>query len=356
MKKLLLVDLGLAWGGQEIYSRSIAQALIERGWSVTCLSSHRRHEISGANFIPCQIGYKNFIDTAQIIFNVAKINNIVHFNGIRAIYLSALLPHKMPFIGTKHLPYSSLEHKTAKAHVARFASNFAFRNIDWLISISSQTLDELPRNIQKRSSVVLNGVEDMGPPALAEFNSATLTVCFVGRFVEHKGLLRLLSAINKIHSQGTDVRLLIAGGGPLESEARAFVDMLKLPHIVKFLGYVELPGEIYRQCHLCVLPSLHEGLPLSLLEAMSAGCALLGHDIPGVRDVIRHEVNGLIADISPDSLASALKRLDADRPLLARLRKNALDDYDLNWRLDRMVDETEAIYRRVIDAKAMDKQ
>jgi len=196
----------------------------------------------------------------------------------------------------------------------------------------------------------LNGVADMGPPDFSRSNRSVLNVCFVGRFVEHKGIMRLLEAVNIAHCHGISVQLLLAGGGPLENDARSFVFEHNLCEVVDFLGYVDSPGEVYRASDLCCLPSLHEGLPLSLLEAMSAGCALLGHDIPGVRDVIRHGVNGVLTEVTPDAIAVAFMELASDRVYLDDLRKNARQDYEQKWQLDRMVDETEAVYRRVINA------
>lgn len=348
MKKLLLIDFGAVWGGQEIYSRSIAQVLVERGWCVTSVSMHERHAVDGVRFLPVSIGYKDFVGNKRLIEDMLPSYDVVHFNGIRAIYLAAILKHSKPFVGTKHLPYSSLEQVTVRSWLARLGSHVVFHNLDRLISISEKTLVELPLDVQRRSSVVLNGVSDMGGALAVLPNEAELTVCFVGRFVEHKGLMRLLAAVALLRQQQVSVKVLLAGGGPLEQTAREFVASNHLLEAVEFLGYVESPADVFQRAHVCALPSLHEGLPLSLLEALSAHCALLGHDIPGVRDVINDGVNGLIAAISAESIADKLRTLAQNRSLLGKLRQNAREDYEKNWRLDRMVDETVEIYNRAV--------
>jgi glycosyltransferase involved in cell wall biosynthesis len=286
-------------------------------------------------------------DTARMLRQLTR-QDVYHFNGIRAIYLSAAMPRLGPSIGTKHLPYASEQGETLKTRLARMASRWVFHRLDWLISISDTTLQELPPEVRRRSSVVLNGVVDHGAHLETTGDNSEFTVCFVGRFVEHKGLMRLLGAVRILVRQGRAPRLLLAGGGPLEVPARAFVEQHGLGHRVEFLGYVQDPGTVFRRSHACVLPSLHEGLPLSLLEAMSARCALVGHPIPGVRDVLRADANGVFADVSPESLASVLAALDDDRARLGRLRRTSRADYEHSWRVERMVDETEAIYRRVI--------
>jgi glycosyltransferase involved in cell wall biosynthesis len=258
------------------------------------------------------------------------------------------MPKLGPSVGTKHLPYESEEGITLRSSLAGLGAVAAFHNLDWLVSISNKTLQELPARVRRRSSVVLNGVADLGEGHSTVADDAEYTVCFVGRFVEHKGPMRLLEALELLHRERRAPRLLLAGGGPLEPQARAFVERHDLGGRVDFLGYVDQPGEVFRRSHVCVLPSLHEGLPLSLLEAMSARCALVGHDIPGVRDVLRPEANGVFADVSAPALAAVLGALGVDRARLGSLRRTARADYERSWRLERMVDETEAIYRRVI--------
>lgn len=347
MPKIALVDLGAAWGGQEIYSRLLSQSLAARGWDVTCISPHARHAVAGVNFEPCSIAYEHMPRTARQLRRMAR-QDVYHFNGIRAIYLAAAMPKLGPSVGTKHLPYASQNGDTLKTRLARLASTVVFHHLDWLISISGATLLELPKHVRRRSTVVLNGVADLGVTHESISDGAEFTACYVGRFVEHKGLMRLLEAVELLGRTGRAPRLLLAGGGPLEAPARAFVERHGLGHRVEFLGFVEDPGPVFRRSHVCVLPSMHEGLPLSLLEAMSARCALVGHDIPGVRDVLRSEANGVFSDPSPASLASVLAALHVDRSRLGRLRSTARADYEQSWRLDRMVDDTEAIYSRAV--------
>jgi len=348
MDRLLLIDLGVAWGGQEIYSRSLASILPHRGWKVTCLSPHDRHAIEGVTHENVRENYPHFGSLIHKVNRLVRDHDVVHFNGIRAIYLSLFIAKKTAFVGTKHLPYNTLENPTLKSRMAKLSRFFVFEKLDWLISISDQTRHELPSYVQRRSSVILNGVTDVGLSDIKSIDRSVLTVCFVGRFVKHKGVMRLLEAVNITHCRGVSIKLILAGDGPLMNEARQYVLSHNLSNAVEFLGYVDSPGDVFKISDICCLPSLHEGLPLSLLEAMSAGCALLGHDIPGVRDVIRHGENGILSDLSPDSIASSLIALASGRAHLARLQSKARQDYERNWRLDRMVDETEAVYRHQI--------
>ena len=347
-RKLLLVDLGSVWGGQEIYSKSIAREMGRRGWSVGCISPHTRHATEDVQYYPCKIDYPHFCQTARLVQTIGKDYDLIHFNGIRAIYLSLLLHKTKPFVGTKHSPYSCVGESFAKSKFARMASKMVFYHLDRLICISDSIYEELPTHFKERSTIIYNGVKDEGSPRFRFSQDQPLTICFVGRLVEHKGVIKLLEAADMLYQQDIIVRTLVAGTGPLEQSLRAFVKERGLENIVSFLGYVESPGYVFRQSHACVLPSLYEGLPLSLIEAMSARCAVIGHDIPGVRKIIRHEQNGLMAENSSESLAESIQRLNSDRCLLERLRETARKDYENQWQLDRMIDETETVYREVI--------
>ncbi len=348
MSRLLIVDMGAAWGGQEIYSKSLTLHLLQRGWQVTQLSPHPRHIIDGCHHIPISIRYADFIRTAKLVSSLQAQNDVVHFNGIRAIYLSNLCRKSCAFVGTKHLPYATAGESDFRSNLAALASLGVFHNLDRVISISEATFEELPACVQRRSSVVLNGVEDFGEGHEYLSSSDILSLCFVGRFVEHKGIMRLLEAAYLLKEGGTQFHLLLAGGGPLERQARDYVASHNLGDVVSFLGFVEQPGDVFRKSHVCILPSLHEGLPLSLLEALSANCALVGHDIPGVADVIVSEYNGLFAPISAEGLAFALKRFADSTDFLDRIRRQARAAYEKNWRVERMVDETEAVYRQAL--------
>lgn len=346
MLNIAIIDMGAVWGGQEIYSKLLANELAVQGWSVSHFSPAENHRNDNIRYERISIGYGDFPALRSRMNSALQGMDIVHFNGIRAIYLSAILPKRQVFVGTKHSPHHTEDKKSWKSAAAIAASLAAFRNLDWLISISNKVREELPAAVRSRSSVVLNGVPDIGRD-LARVNDVDrLCLCYVGRLIEQKGLLRLLEAMDLLRGRQVSVQLLIAGTGPLEERARQFVNERNLGDCVEFLGYCDRPEVVYARAHLCVLPSQHEGLPLSLLEAQSAGCGLIGHDIPGVREVICSQMNGLLTPATPQGLADAIQQLECDRIQLGRLRSAARRDYEHRWQLSRMVHDTVAVYEQ----------
>ena len=149
-----------------------------------------------------------------------------------------------------------------------------------------------------------------------------VTLGYVGRLLEDKGLRTLIAAHDLLTQRGVPVRLLIAGQADPANPAsigEAEIDSWKRRPGVTLLGHVNDVREVWAKAHIAVLPSRREGLPKSLLEAASCGRPMIASDVPGCREIARHGVNGLLvpADDAP-ALAAATEQLARD-PALRRL-------------------------------------
>lgn len=162
---------------------------------------------------------------------------------------------------------------------------------------------------------------------------------FVGRLVEKKGLRVLLEAMPAVLARHPEVRLTVAGSGPLERDLRRQARALGITDRVDFLGMVaqsELPA-LYRRATLFVAPFRvarsgdQEGLGLVLVEALGCGCPVIASDLPAVREVIVDQRFGLLVDaLDSVVLAAAVDRLLADPALRERLGTDGRD-HVLRW-------------------------
>lgn len=119
---------------------------------------------------------------------------------------------------------------------------------------------------------------------------------YVGRLTGQKGVESLIRALPEIVRRRPGVVLTVVGTGPQEQELRALSRKHGLEHRVKFLGAIEnsrLP-ELYRRASVLVLPSLGEGFGLVCAEALSCECPVVASDLPGVREIVQDEENGLL--------------------------------------------------------------
>jgi len=179
------------------------------------------------------------------------------------------------------------------------------------------------------------------------FHPSHVVIGMVGRFHLQKGHEYLIEAMPKVFNGHPEARFLLVGEGELLERCRRKVSELALDGCVRFAGARYDVPELLAAMDIFVLPSLWEGLPLTLLEASSAGKAIVATDVEGNRELIQDGVNGfLVPPRDPESLATALARLLENEQLRTalgmRAKAIALEEYDAK----RMVDTIADLYRQ----------
>lgn len=167
-------------------------------------------------------------------------------------------------------------------------------------------------------------------------------LCFVGRLEPQKNIEALIEAVN-----GTDTYLDIIGQGEMaDALANAAVGNTR----ISFHGPIpnkSLPQYILRSSAF-ILPSLYEGHPKVLIEAMACGVPVIGADVPGINAVIRHGENGWLCRTDASSIREAIQTVLSDTALQQRLGSNAhryvMEHYDL----DKVVEMELDVYRRIL--------
>ena len=169
-------------------------------------------------------------------------------------------------------------------------------------------------------------------------------ICALSRLTEEKGIHYLIEAYQKLH---TDKKLVIAGD---TSDTDDYVKRLKEMAVgnenIIFTGFVsgELLDELYSNAYVYVLPSNLEGMPLSLLEAMSYGNAVIGSDIPEIADVV--EDKALLFQKSNAADLQEKLQLLCDHPeQVEKYKREAADFICRKYNWDDVVDETLELYK-----------
>lgn len=175
-------------------------------------------------------------------------------------------------------------------------------------------------------------------------------VIYTGRLVSGKGLEELLRAMKRLHTSQTPVHLLIAGDGELRPQLEEAVIQYGLSQLVTFAGFRRDVPDLLAAADIFALPSHSEGLPLSLLEAMAAGKAVIVTPVGGMSGTIVDDETGLfvpVADVI--ALAAALERLAADAGLRARLGAAAQSYIRQHASITHMVAAYDRLYRHSLD-------
>lgn len=157
-------------------------------------------------------------------------------------------------------------------------------------------------------------------------------VVFVGRLVPEKGVRVLAHAAAQLGTP--NARVIFIGDGPERAALEAIRARFGLQDRVQFTGFRphdEVPS-ILKRADVLVLPSLSEELGSVLLEAMSAGVAIVASRTGGIPSLVHHEINGLLVPPGdPAELAAALDRVLTDESLAARLRSGARAQAGRDW-------------------------
>jgi len=150
----------------------------------------------------------------------------------------------------------------------------------------------------------------------------------VGRFTEQKNLLNLLKAVKDL----PNIELVLVGDGPLESSLREFARTHNVN--VVFKGRVpneQLPA-LLNTAEAFVLPSLYEGNPKALLEAMACGLPVIATPVEGNREVVSHKVNGyLTSGISPAAIREAIIEMFSDNSIREKIDRQARRFIEKNY-------------------------
>jgi glycosyltransferase involved in cell wall biosynthesis len=135
---------------------------------------------------------------------------------------------------------------------------------------------------------------------------------------------RLLRAVRILLDDGHPVRLAAAGGGQLTQQIAELRDELGLRGKVHLLGHREDVFQLLRASDIFVLASRFEGYPVSIMEAMASGCAIVATAVGGVPDAVRAGVDGvLVHGHGPQGLANAIAALITDPERRLALARSA---------------------------------
>lgn len=192
---------------------------------------------------------------------------------------------------------------------------------------------------RKRSDVLRRKLE------LSNFK-VILVVC---RLSSEKGLKYLIDAFEIVKKDQDNVKLIFAGKGPLRSDLEDYVAFKGLNDII-FLGHIpysELPW-YYSLADIFVLPSLKEGLGLSIAEAMSCRVPIVASDTGGIPDLILNEKTGILVS-SADSygLAKAILSLLGDKNLSSKMVHNAYKYVYQNYEKKKVMDRFISFVRKL---------
>jgi len=175
-------------------------------------------------------------------------------------------------------------------------------------------------------------------------------VGYMARMTYQKDPLTFIKAIAKVAFKSSAIHYLIVGNGELEEETKALARAYNLEHCITFLDFRNDIPALLNAIDIYCLPSLWEGMPIGLLEAMAMGKACIATGVDGTLELIQHEQNGiLIPKKDEQALANAILDLHLNPSKRKQLSTNAQALIQAAYTLDKMVQTVEKTYLSLLN-------
>jgi glycosyltransferase involved in cell wall biosynthesis len=214
-------------------------------------------------------------------------------------------------------------------------------------------------NVSPRTFTIHNGIQlDRFKPSTDRLRERTRLdlpadawiVGTVGRLRPEKNHALLIRALAKLLASIPNACLAVVGDGELADSLRRLAGELHVLHQVAFLGSRRDVPEILTCLDVYCLPSLYEGMPISLLEAMASELPVVASDVVGIRELVQAANSGLLFPSNdPDALCDALRTLHGNPSLARMLAGNGVEWVTHNGSLDLMISRHAALYRRLTE-------
>lgn len=272
-------------------------------------------------------------------FKDCDVFRVMHMTGIIPTIIGKYLLGK-PFIATYGYDYakhSLLEGGIIRPLIFKVREKIGIRIADKVIVTNSKTKKYVSKFRKEDDILFVPNWVDTKLFRPYDGLRRKKQILYVGRVDRQKNVNLLVDALEVLGDK--DARLVIIGGSEKGGKAiKTYAEKKKVN--LEWAGVIphsRLP-RYYNEADIFIMPSLSEGSPKALLEAMSCGLPCIGTRIDGITDVIVDGENGLICDLSPDDMANKMKDIFENEDFAVRLRKKARQTIEERFSMDKLID------------------
>jgi len=357
-------------GGVEQVVARLCDGLVERGHDVTvltlrtcpspatesrgALTIHRLAAVDLTRWLGIQfsLSLRTLDVVARLIRSLRP--DVVHAHNMffRTTEAAALLRKflKFPLVTTLHLGKAEGGSKLFNTLIRGYESTvgrFIVRGSEHVIAVSRAVAEHARRIGVEAASVTVipNGVDiRLFHPGTGQRNNGK-EVLYVGRLVPNKGPEVLLRAVPAVLDKHPQAKFVLVGDGPLRSRLEIQARQMDIGHAVHFLGMRYDVPELMREAALLVRPSMLEGMPLTILEAMASALPVVATPVGGTPEILEDGVHGYLTPVDDSmKLADAIIRLLDNDTLAREMGRHGRQMVETAYTWDTMVDQTEKVY------------
>lgn len=172
---------------------------------------------------------------------------------------------------------------------------------------------------------------------------------YIGRLVELKGIIPFIKALSSFHEDFHDCKFLIVGSGEQEDEVKQLVEELGLADLFIFAGFQSDVYPFYQLMDIFFLPSLYEGLPMVLLEAVGSGVPTISMNVGSIEEVIIPEKTGVLIEPNDyNEFVKQLVRFKNDASLREQVAKNGAEHVQSKFNINEYNCLLKSIYEQIM--------
>jgi glycosyltransferase involved in cell wall biosynthesis len=383
--RVLRLIARLNMGGPALHVSYLTKGLEERGYSTTLAAGSLARGESSMSFVAEELGVNvhpipqlhreisPLYDTLSIIRIVSLIHrlrpHILHTHTAKA---GAIGRFAALVAGEARPPI--IVH-TFHGHVLRGyfdpLRTAAFRKIETLLARSTTRLVAVGPEVRddlvelgvappEKFSVIRLGINLESRVTVTEESRVELrhlfgvpgerfVVGWIGRMTHIKRLQDVLLAFRGLRARGVDATLCVVGDGPDRESVEQYAHELGIARETLFIGYQRDVAPYYAFLDAFLLPSGNEGTPVVAIESLAAGRPVVATAVGGVPDVIEDGRHGFLVRVGDiEAMVDALERLARDPELRTRLGEAGRERVLSRYRVERLVDDVDALYRELL--------
>ncbi len=297
-------------GGQEKYIHNLSKYLVKNGHEVDLITSNyplttEYEKIDGINIRRTKVLMKplrnpisyGFLKINKIVdnYDIVHIHNEYSFPSMTTTYFKN--KKNFPLILTNHITQLNFENhlKNSFGNIYNKTVGKAIRNRCDAIITLSKSHKELQISISPKiadkikiipNAIDLEHLKELDNAIDKNYENGSFKLLYVGQLLKRKGIQWLIKAVSILKENGNKIKLDIVGDGEDKNYFKKMVTDLKMEDIIEFKGNIHDEYELvslYKNSDVLVLPSLSEGLPTVILEALYFGLPVIASNIPGIR-------------------------------------------------------------------------
>lgn len=286
------------------------------------------------------------------IHRVVKYNNIdiIHANSTLSgllIYIYSYFNRQMSFIYTPHGYYSLKKMSMYKRKIVRFIERKINSICFKVIHVSNSEEKEAIKQglVKKENSIVIfNGVADPKNDRKRTQNDL-FTIVNLARVDDQKNPFEFIRLANYILKRNENIKFIWAGNGKYLEEAREKVKSIEMGSKIKFIGFSNQKSTIFSQVDAYLSTSYYEGLPFSIVEAMSYKLPLILSNIVGHSDMVNEDKNGILfEDNDYSTVNNFLQNITRNNKEWDHFSKNSYKLFQENFSVNLMLSKMEELY------------